>query len=147
MINNKIYTIKSLVSEITSLKSEGRKIILCHGVFDLLHIGHIKYLKEAKSMGNVLVVTITPDRFVSVAGASFHNLSYQQARLYAVACKGVFVCEATGSFRFESTDNGWIIQTVDHKKTPDLDSFIEVMKGIPDRSRVVVTYKHLRDLH
>ncbi|CAL3965501.1 unnamed protein product [Diplocarpon coronariae] len=90
---------------------------------------------------------ITPDRFVSVAGASFHNLSYQQARLYAVACKGVFVCEATGSFRFESTDNGWIIQTVDHKKTPDLDAFIAVMKDIPDRSRVVVTYKHLRDLH
>ncbi|RFU30551.1 hypothetical protein B7463_g5795, partial [Scytalidium lignicola] len=90
---------------------------------------------------------ITPDRFVSVAGASFHNLSYQQARLYAVACKGVYVCEATGSFRFESTDNGWIIQTVDHKKTPDLDAFIEVMKGIPDKARVVVTYRHLRDLH
>lgn len=91
--------------------------------------------------------TITPDRFVSVSGGSFHNLSYQQARLYAVACKGVFVCEATGSFRFEHMDNGWLIQTVDHKKTPDLDSFIEVMKNIPDRARVVVTYKHLRDLH
>lgn len=90
---------------------------------------------------------ITPDRFVSVAGGSFHDLSYQQARLYAVACKGVFVCEATGSFRFDSTDNGWIILTVDHKKTPDLKTFIEVMKEIPDRSRVVVTYKHLRDLH
>ncbi|RDW91884.1 putative pro-apoptotic serine protease [Coleophoma crateriformis] len=90
---------------------------------------------------------ITPDRFVSVSGASFHDLSYQQARLYAVACKGVFVCEATGSFRFESTDSGWIIQSVDHKKTPDLDTFIEVMKGIPDRARVVVSYKHLRDLH
>ncbi|KAM3085088.1 hypothetical protein ACMFMG_003520 [Clarireedia jacksonii] len=90
---------------------------------------------------------ITPDRFVSVAGGSFHNLSYQQARLYAVACKGVFMCEATGSFRFEGTDNGWIIQSIDHKKTPDLDTFIEVMKGIPDRARVVVTYKHLRDLH
>jgi S1-C subfamily serine protease len=90
---------------------------------------------------------ITPDRFVSVAGGSFHDLSYQQARLYAVACKGVFVCEATGSFRFDSTDNGWLIKTVDHKKTPDLKSFIEVMKEIPDRSRVVVTYTHLRDLH
>ena len=90
---------------------------------------------------------ITPDRFLSVAGASFHDLSYQQARLYGVACKGVFVCEATGSFRFEGCDNGWIIQTVDHKKTPNLDAFIEVMKGIPDKSRVVVTYKHLRDLH
>jgi S1-C subfamily serine protease len=90
---------------------------------------------------------ITPDRFVSVAGASFHDLSYQQARLYAVACKGVFICEATGSYRFEGTDNGWIVQSVDHKKTPDLATFIEVMKGIPDRARVVVTYKHLRDLH
>uniref|UniRef100_A0A8H7NNF4 Pro-apoptotic serine protease NMA111 n=1 Tax=Bionectria ochroleuca TaxID=29856 RepID=A0A8H7NNF4_BIOOC len=90
---------------------------------------------------------ITPDRFVTVAGASFHNLSYQQARLYAVAVQGVYVCEAAGSFRFESPDNGWIIQSVDHKKVVDLDSFIEVMKSIPDRSRVVVTYKHLRDLH
>ncbi|KAK6610043.1 nuclear serine protease 2 [Botrytis cinerea] len=90
---------------------------------------------------------ITPDRFVSVAGGSFHDLSYQQARLYGVACKGVFMCEASGSFRFEGTDNGWMIQTIDHKKTPDLNSFIEVMKKIPDRERVVVTYKHLRDLH
>lgn len=90
---------------------------------------------------------ITPDRFVSVAGASFHDLSYQQARLYAVACKGVFICDATGSFKFEGTDCGWIVQSVDHKETPDLDTFIEVMKSIPDRSRVVVKYKHLRDLH
>ena len=76
---------------------------------------------------------ITPDRFVSVAGASFHDLSYQQARLYAVPVKGVFVCEATGSFKFEGTDSGWIIESVDHKKTPDLKTFIEVMKAIPDR--------------
>jgi S1-C subfamily serine protease len=91
--------------------------------------------------------SITPDRFVSVAGGSFHSLSYQQARLYGVACKGVFVCEAGGSWRFDNSSNGWLIQTVDNKKTPDLDTFIEVMKNIPDKARVVVTYKHLRDLH
>ncbi|KAI9727238.1 MAG: hypothetical protein M1828_006857 [Chrysothrix sp. TS-e1954] len=90
---------------------------------------------------------ITPDRFVTVAGASFHNLSYQQARLYAVAVKGVFVCEAAGSFKFETLDSGWIITSVDNKDTPDLDTFAAVMRSIPDRSRVVVTYKHLRDLH
>jgi S1-C subfamily serine protease len=88
---------------------------------------------------------ITPDRFVSAAGASFHGLSYQQARLYAVACKGVFICEAAGSF--QSYNSGWIVQTVNHKKTPDLATFMEVMKAIPDRARVVVTSKHLRDLH
>lgn len=90
---------------------------------------------------------ITPDRYVTVSGGSFHALSYQQARLYGVACKGVFVCEAGGAFRFDGNDNGWIIQSVDHKKTPDLETFIQVMSGIPDKSRVVVTYKHLRDLH
>lgn len=85
--------------------------------------------------------TITPDRFVSVAGGSFHTLSYQQARLYGVACKGVYVCEATGSFRFDNSDNGWLIQTLDHKKVPDLETFIEVAKTIPDKARIVVTYK------
>ena len=90
---------------------------------------------------------ITPDRFVTVAGASFHDLSYQQARLYAIPVKGVYVCEAAGSFRFDSTESGWIIESIDQKKTPDLNAFIAVMKGIPDRARVVVTYKHLSDLH
>lgn len=90
---------------------------------------------------------ITPDRFVTVAGGSFHNLSYQQARLYAIPVKGVFVCEAAGSFKFENTESGWLIESIDQKKTPDLDTFIEVMSKISDRARVVVTYKHLRDLH
>lgn len=90
---------------------------------------------------------ITPDRFVTVAGATFHDLSYQQARLYAIPVKGVYVCEAGGSFKFDSTELGWLVESVDQKKTPNLDAFIEVMKAIPDRSRVVVTYKHLTDLH
>ena len=74
---------------------------------------------------------ITPDRFVTVAGAAFHDLSYQQARLYGVAVKGVYVCEAEGSFAFDSSEHGWIIQSVDHKKTPDLIAFVETMKLIP----------------
>ena len=92
---------------------------------------------------------ITPDRYVTVAGGSFHNLSYQQARHYAIAVKGLYVCEASGSFKLGNTDcpSGWMIESVDKKPTPDLDTFVEVMKGIPDRERVVLKYKHLTDLH
>ena len=92
---------------------------------------------------------ITPDRFVSVAGATFHDLSYQQARLYAIGVEnqGVYCCEAAGSFRYESAESGWLIQSVDNKETQNLDAFINVMKDIPDRARVVITYKHLRDMH
>lgn len=77
----------------------------------------------------------------------FHSLSYQQARLYGVACKGVYVCDATGSFRFGNSNNGWIINTINYKKIPDLETFIEVVKSIPDRAMVVVGYQHLSDLH
>ena len=90
---------------------------------------------------------ITPDRFVTVAGGSFHNLSYQQARLYAIACKGLYVCEAAGSFKMENALSGWIIDTVDKKPTPDLDTFVEVMQTIADKERVVISYRHIRDLH
>ena len=39
--------------------------MLCHGVFDLLHVGHIKHLKKAKELGDKLVVTLTPDKYVN----------------------------------------------------------------------------------
>lgn len=46
------------------LRAVGRTIVHCHGCFDLLHPGHIHHLESAKREGDVLVVTITPDRHV-----------------------------------------------------------------------------------
>ena len=37
----------------------GKKIVQCHGAFDLVHIGHVLHFEEAKALGDVLVVTIT----------------------------------------------------------------------------------------
>ena len=44
---------------------DGRKIILCHGKFDALHIGHLTYLRKAKELGNYLVVSITAASYLS----------------------------------------------------------------------------------
>jgi len=63
-MTEKIKTLIKLKKIISDLKSTDKKIVHCHGVFDLLHIGHIKHFEEAKSFGDVLVVTITPDEFV-----------------------------------------------------------------------------------
>lgn len=41
------------------------RIVQCHGVFDLLHIGHIRHFQSAKSHGDILIVTITPDHYVN----------------------------------------------------------------------------------
>jgi len=47
------------------LQAEGRRVALCHGVFDLLHAGHLRHLEAARQQGDVLVVTVTCDEYVN----------------------------------------------------------------------------------
>ena len=63
-MKNKIVSFENLIKISKLKRSRNKKIVLCHGVFDLLHIGHIKHLQEAKTFGDILIVTITPDKFV-----------------------------------------------------------------------------------
>ena len=64
-MKEKIQTIDALATTITQLKSEGKIVAQCHGVFDLLHPGHIRHLEAARRDCDVLVVTITTDRHVN----------------------------------------------------------------------------------
>ena len=63
-MHKKIKTLEELQQITADLKPKGKKVVHCHGVFDLLHIGHIRHFQEARTFGNVLVVTITPDEHV-----------------------------------------------------------------------------------
>lgn len=64
-MRKKIKTYDELIETIAPLKAEKKTIVHCHGVYDLLHIGHIKHLKAAKELGDILVVTITPNQYVN----------------------------------------------------------------------------------
>ncbi len=59
-----ILDLPTLASTMAHLHQTGKKVVLCHGTFDLLHIGHIRHFEAARKNGDVLVVTITADRFV-----------------------------------------------------------------------------------
>ncbi|MCG3203764.1 MAG: Bifunctional protein HldE [Elusimicrobia bacterium] len=63
--NPKIVDLNELAERVQDFKKKGKKVVLCHGVFDLLHVGHIRHFSEARQMGDVLVVTLTPDEFVN----------------------------------------------------------------------------------
>jgi D-glycero-beta-D-manno-heptose 1-phosphate adenylyltransferase len=64
--SKKIYTsFHDLKIQVESWKSLGKKIVFTNGCFDLIHIGHIQYLKEAKSKGDILVVGINSTKSVS----------------------------------------------------------------------------------
>ena len=61
---NKIQSLEELSKIIIKLKKNKKKISLCHGVFDLLHPGHINHFAQAKKKADILVVSLTSDRFV-----------------------------------------------------------------------------------
>ncbi len=61
----KIQPLTELGSTCEALRAQGKKIVHCHGVFDLLHIGHIKHFEAAKKMGDILIVTLTADKYVN----------------------------------------------------------------------------------
>ena len=63
-MKQKIKERKTLLRIIKGLKAKGKRIVFTNGCFDLLHIGHIRYLEEAKALGDVLVVGVNSDSSV-----------------------------------------------------------------------------------
>ncbi len=79
----KIRALRELEEVLQEARAAGKRIVLCHGVFDLLHPGHILHFKEARKQGDLLVVTVTPDKFVRKGpGRPVFN---QRLRLEALA--------------------------------------------------------------
>ncbi|KAK9474342.1 trypsin-like cysteine/serine peptidase domain-containing protein [Dipodascopsis tothii] len=89
---------------------------------------------------------LLPDRFVLVSGSAFSDMSYQAASQYSVPVRGVCLPTPGGAFGIDQ-ERMVIIESLDHKPTADLDSFVEVVKTLHDRQWVVMTYRLLRDMN
>ncbi|MDA8434306.1 MAG: adenylyltransferase/cytidyltransferase family protein [Nitrospiraceae bacterium] len=88
MVNGvKIYEIAELAEVLKGLKAQGKKVVLCHGCFDLMHPGHIRYLQASKKMGDILVVTVTPDVYVDKGpGRPVFDQSLRAESIAALEC-------------------------------------------------------------
>ena len=64
MPEGKILDLDKLAAVVSEARARGKVVVHCHGVFDLLHIGHIRYFEQARRMGDLLIVTLTPDHYV-----------------------------------------------------------------------------------
>jgi len=60
----KIKTIEEIGHLVRELKQKSKKIVTCNGCFDILHPGHIKFLKEAKQQGDILIIGLNSDSSV-----------------------------------------------------------------------------------
>lgn len=85
MSNEKIKAVLELAKDADCCKD--RKVVLCHGCFDLLHIGHLQHLLAAAKQGDCLVVSVTPDCFVGKGpGRPVFNEKYRAEMLAALEC-------------------------------------------------------------
>jgi len=65
-MKQKIIGEKGLLRIIKNLKTRGKRIVFTNGCFDLLHIGHIRYLEKARTLGDILVVGVNSDSSVRI---------------------------------------------------------------------------------
>src|SRR6266849_6436558 len=63
-MKQKILSLDELLGVRQGLRAGGKTLVFTNGVFDLLHVGHVRYLAEARALGDVLLVAINSDRIV-----------------------------------------------------------------------------------
>ena len=76
----KLYSLSQLKKIIQEHKKRGRKVVLANGCFDLIHLGHIRYLKESKKKGDILVVALNSDSSVRVLKGKGRPILNQKER-------------------------------------------------------------------
>lgn len=84
-MKNKVKNINQLLKIIKKLKKLGKKIVFTNGCFDILHIGHIRYLKKAKKLGDVLIVAVNSDKSVRILKGKGRPVLPQNERVEILA--------------------------------------------------------------
>ncbi len=81
----KIVNINELQKEVEKLKNSGKKIVSTNGCFDILHVGHIRYLQKSASFGDILIVCLNSDRSVKALKGDSRPLNNQNDRAEILA--------------------------------------------------------------
>ena len=80
-----IKTFEEIKDLVNDLKTRGKKIVFTNGCFDILHVGHVKYLEEAKSFGDVLILGLNSDESVTLLKGEGRPINLQMDRAYILA--------------------------------------------------------------
>jgi D-beta-D-heptose 7-phosphate kinase/D-beta-D-heptose 1-phosphate adenosyltransferase len=86
-----VFTLSDALACVARLREAGKTVVFTNGVFDLLHPGHLRYLKHARTLGDTLIVGVNSDRSVRAAkgpGRPIHPEHERAEVLAALACVG-----------------------------------------------------------
>ncbi|NHZ73864.1 MAG: adenylyltransferase/cytidyltransferase family protein, partial [Nitrospirae bacterium] len=80
-----ILSLEEMAPRVAELKARGKRIAFANGHFDVLHVGHLRYLRAAKQEGDVLVVAINDDESVALLKGQGRPIAPEQERAELVA--------------------------------------------------------------
>ena len=84
-VRDKVRALDELAEIARTAQAAGKTVVLAHGVFDLVHMGHVRHLEAARREGDVLIVTITADKFVNKGpGRPIFNQAMRAEMLAAI---------------------------------------------------------------
>ena len=87
--NPKLLQLREAVASRERWRKEGRRVVLTNGVFDLLHTGHLYYLKKARELGDALIIALNADTSVRALKGPSRPVQNQAQRAYAL---GALAC-------------------------------------------------------
>ncbi len=141
----------------SALRARGKRLVQSHGIFDLIHPGHILHLEEARALGDVLVVTLTADKFVNKGpGRPYFNEQLRLKSLAALSCVDYIVLvpftgalEAIASVRPQIYCKGKDYADPDFDTEGNLPDEIRAVKKCGGQVRFIgsVTYSSTRLLN
>ena len=84
-MNDKIISLDELPERTEALRAAGKRIVVTNGCFDLLHVGHVRYLKAARLLGDILIVGVNGNRSVRELKGDGRPLNKERDRAEIVA--------------------------------------------------------------
>ena len=120
------------------LRKDNNKVIHCHGVFDLIHPGHIHHLEEARALGDVLVVTVTSSPFVNKGpGRPYFSDELRMKTLAALECvdyvllsEAVTVIEIIEIIKPDLYVKGAEYSSFENDLTQNIDSEVDKVRSL-----------------
>jgi rfaE bifunctional protein nucleotidyltransferase chain/domain len=85
---DKILTLEDLVTRLGKVRKSGQKIVFTNGCFDIMHVGHVRYLADARSKGDLLVVGLNSDASVRIIKGDKRPIVRQNHRAEVLASLG-----------------------------------------------------------
>lgn len=150
MSAGKVISFERAPAFFNTLRERGKRIVQSHGIFDLIHPGHVLHLEEARALGDVLVVTLTADKFVNKGpGRPYFNEQLRLRSLAALSCVDYVVLvpftgavEAIECVRPHIYCKGKEYEDPDFDTEGNLPNEIRAVKRVGGRMRFIGSIKY-----